>query len=50
MARFTQLQPDDRIADWYATNEIWGSPNIDSSHRCIYSVDKYQTQSITHTF
>jgi len=35
MARFTQLQPDDRIADWYATNEIWGSPNIDSSHRCI---------------
>ena len=35
MARFTELKPDDRIADWYAHNEVWGSPNIDSSHRCI---------------
>ena len=35
MARFTELQPNDRIADWYAHNEVWGSPNIDSSHRCI---------------
>ena len=33
--RFTELQPTDRIADWYTTNEVWGSPNIDSSHRCI---------------
>jgi MoaA/NifB/PqqE/SkfB family radical SAM enzyme len=33
--RFTELQPTDRIADWYALNEVWGSPNIDSSHRCI---------------
>ncbi len=33
--RFTELQPTDRIADWYAHNEVWGSPNIDSSHRCI---------------
>ena len=35
MARFTELKPNDRIADWYAHNEVWGSPNIDSSHRCI---------------
>ena len=35
MARFTELQPTDRISDWYAHNEVWGSPNIDSSHRCI---------------
>jgi len=33
--RFTELQPTDRISDWYAHNEVWGSPNIDSSHRCI---------------
>ena len=33
--RFSELQPNDRIADWYTTNEVWGSPNIDSSHRCI---------------
>ena len=24
MARFTELQPNDRIADWYAHNEVWG--------------------------
>ena len=35
MARFTELQSTDRIADWYTHNEVWGSPNIDSSHRCI---------------
>ena len=35
MARFTELQPTDRIADWYTHNEVWEPPNMDLSHRCI---------------
>ena len=33
--RFTKLESGQRVSDWYAHNEVWGSPNIDSSHRCI---------------